>query len=87
MHAIWIILTKDRKGYSGHPETLYWKGKLKSPYNRHEKLVIEMERRGFRHASPLDPKLALGKSVHDESVDQVSMQMDILRKEGCGCKV
>jgi len=28
LHAVWAILTKDKKGYSRHPEVLRWKGKL-----------------------------------------------------------
>src|SRR6185312_17174317 len=36
LHAIWAVLTKGRKGYSRHPETLRWKGKLKALYKRHE---------------------------------------------------
>ena len=34
-------MTKRKKGYSKHPETLRWKGKLLALYKRHEKLVKE----------------------------------------------
>jgi hypothetical protein len=36
IHAIWTILIENKKGYSHHPETLRWKGKLLALYNRHE---------------------------------------------------
>ena len=87
LHAIWIILTEGRKGYSMHPETLRWRGKLKALYTRHEKLSAEMQKRGFRHNSPLDPKLAAGKFLQDDFVDPVTMQLEILRKKGCRCNV
>lgn len=75
------------KGYSRHPETLRWQGKLKALYVRHEKLCVEMQMRGFRHNSPLDPELAVGWHLQDEFVDPVAEQQDILRKKGCECKV
>jgi hypothetical protein len=39
IHAIWAILIENKKGYSHHPETLRWKGKLLALYNRHEAVV------------------------------------------------
>jgi hypothetical protein len=47
LHAIWSILTKNKKGYSKHPEVLRWKGKLKALYLRYERLVTEMGERGY----------------------------------------
>jgi hypothetical protein len=87
LHAIWNIITKNKKGYSKHPETQRWKGRLKALYTRHEMQTEEMKRRGFKHNSPLDPLLAQGKAVQDKFVDQLSRQEDILRKKNCGCRV
>jgi hypothetical protein len=87
LHAIWTILNEGQKGYSRHPETLRWQGKLKALYVRHEKLSAEMQMRGFQHNSPLDAKLAVGKPLQDEFVDPLAKQLDILRKKGCKCKV
>ena len=87
LHAIWTILNEGRKGYSRHPEALRWQGKLKALYVRHEKLSEKMQMRGFRHNSPLDPKLAIGRHLQDEFVDPVAEQLAILRKKGCECKV
>jgi len=36
IHGIWSILTKGKKGYANHPETLRWKGRLKALYRRHQ---------------------------------------------------
>jgi len=87
LHAIWSILTQDKKGYSNHPETLRWKGKLKALYLRHEMLVDEMQKRGYVHKTPLDSGLAIGSSLQDEYVDSIEEQARILKHRGCKCMV
>ena len=87
VHAIWTVLTENKKGYSKHPETLRWRGKLKALYNRHEILVKEMNRRGYRHNSPLDRRLAKGKAVQIEYIHTPRQQREILRQKPCGCFV
>lgn len=86
LHALWRILSEDRKGYAHHPETKRWRGKLAALYLRHEALVAEMERRGYQHASPLDPALATGLAVQSDVVDSLERQLEILRTKGCACK-
>ncbi|MGE5540775.1 MAG: pyrimidine dimer DNA glycosylase/endonuclease V [Bacillota bacterium] len=87
LHGLWNILTKHggTGGYSRHPETLRWVGKTKALYLRHEALVKEMERRGYRHNSPLDRKLARGKAAQDEFIDSLSQQRKLLRQKPCDC--
>ncbi|MDP8266836.1 MAG: pyrimidine dimer DNA glycosylase/endonuclease V [Candidatus Aceula meridiana] len=87
LHAIWIILSKNKKGYSRHPETLRWKGKLKALYVRHEKLVLEMQRRGYRHLSPLDKRQAKGIARQTQYVDSIKQQRIILLQKKCNCKI
>jgi hypothetical protein len=87
LHAIWNILTLKKKGYSRHPETLRWKGKLKTLYRVHEDIVSEMKTRGFNHNSPLDKRLATGSPVQNVFVDTPERQIEILRSKGCACKV
>lgn len=87
LHALWNILTQDREGYRQHPETQRWVGKLAALHARHEALVEEMEARGYRHASPLDPALATGSATQDEHVDTPEAQVELLRAKGCGCRV
>ncbi|MDD5111235.1 MAG: pyrimidine dimer DNA glycosylase/endonuclease V [Candidatus Altiarchaeota archaeon] len=87
LHAIWTILTEDKKGYSRHPETLRWKGKLKALYNRHVKLALEMGKRGYSHKSPLDKRRADGSPVQRGHVDSVERQISILRNKKCRCDV
>lgn len=86
LHAIWNIITLNKKGYSNHPETKRWVGRLAALYNRHEEEVREMKKRGHRHKSPLDEKFARGKRKQDKFVDIVSEQRKILKNKPCVCK-
>jgi hypothetical protein len=85
LHAIWSIITNDKKGFTYHPETLRWKGKLKALYLRHEQQIKEMEIRGFNHKSPLDIKFAKGNNKQKEHVDSIEKQIRILRNKSCEC--
>jgi hypothetical protein len=85
LHGLWNILTQGLRGYSAHPETRRWEGKLAALYRRHELLVAEMAARGYRHASPLDAALAVGSGVQDHFIDTPSAQRRILREKPCPC--
>ena len=87
LHAVWSIITNEKKAYSNHPEILRWKGRLKALYARHEKLVHEMANRGYKHHTPLDIELATGESEQTEFVYSYDDQIRTLRERGCDCKV
>jgi hypothetical protein len=87
LHAIWSVLTKGKKGYSHHPEVLRWKGKLKALYLRHALLVQEMQKRGYRHQSPLPAKLATGSVKQTTLLHSISQQIKILKNKKCSCGV
>ncbi|MDI9394246.1 MAG: pyrimidine dimer DNA glycosylase/endonuclease V [Euryarchaeota archaeon] len=87
LHALWSIITNNKKAYAQHPETLRWKGKLKALYLRHEALVNEMTSKNYKHHTPLDPSLATGKAVQDEFVNTCEEQIRILKQKGCECRV
>lgn len=87
LHALWTIVSENKKGYSKHPETLRWYGKLAALYNRHEMLVEEMKNRGYQHHSPLDKKLATGQSMQNEYVHSPEEQIQILRTKKCDCRL
>jgi hypothetical protein len=87
LHAIWSILTNGKKGYSMHPETLRWKGKLKSLYLRHDLLVSEMQKRGYRHRTSLSLKLATGQAAQNKFIHSQKEQIKILRRKNCTCDV
>lgn len=87
LHGLWNILTKHkgRGGYSQHPETKRWVGKLKALYFRHEALVLEMEKRGCRHLSLLNKNLAKGKKIQNIFINTISEQKKILKQKNCEC--
>lgn len=85
LHALWTILTENRKGYMKHPETIRWVGKLKALYLRHEALVDEMTARGYNHKTPLDVAKAVGSDKQDAFVNTVEEQLEILRTKPCLC--
>lgn len=85
LHGLWNILVEGKRGYSRHPETLRWMGRLAALYDRHEALVAEMRRRGYAHASPLDRTHASGERVQRSFVDTPERQREILRAKGCDC--
>ena len=87
LHAVWVILTQGKKGYANHPETRRWRGKERALFLRHAQLVAEMEKRGYRHLTPLDPAEAAGSDVQDEFVSTVEEQVELLRRKRCGCAV
>ena len=87
LHAIWSVLVNGKQGYSRHPETLRWKGKLKALYGRHEALVSEMAARGYRHLSPLAKRQATGSAKQTIYVDRLRKQLVILRNKHCQCDV
>ncbi len=85
LHGLWNILSRGLSGYAAHPETRRWRGKRAALYRRHEALVAEMERRGYRHASPLDRRLATGAREQHEYVDSIERQVEILTAKDCPC--
>ena len=87
LHAIWTILTQNKKGYAKHPETIRWQGKLKALYIRHESLVTAMKRRKYNHNSPLDETLAIGDVVQNTFVHTPEEQIHILLAKKCECSI
>lgn len=87
LHAIWTILTENKKGYANHPETLRWRGKLSALYERHEVQIAEMNKRGYTHKSPLSHVLATGAKIQNEYVDTPKQQIRILQNKECSCFV
>ena len=85
LHGLWNIVSQGKRGYSRHPETIRWEGKLAALYARHRALVEEMERRGYRHNSPLDPALATGGSEQDVLITPVGEQRQLLSAKPCDC--
>jgi hypothetical protein len=88
LHGLWNILTiyKAKGGYSRHPETLRWVGKLKALFLRHEDLVAEMLKRKYDHKSRLDKKYAKGGARQDKFINTTKEQKQILNIKNCDCR-
>jgi len=85
LHSMWSIIVNNKKGFSRHPETMRWRGKLKALYFRHEKLVNEMKRKGYNHNSPIDKKEATGSNIQSVYIDTPKEQRKILKNKPCDC--
>ncbi|MFA4941546.1 MAG: pyrimidine dimer DNA glycosylase/endonuclease V [Patescibacteria group bacterium] len=85
LHAIWSIINNDKKGYRNHPETKRWIGKNKALYLRHEKLMAEMKKRGYKHNSSLPKNLARGLKEQSEFIHSHREQKEILKNKKCPC--
>ena len=87
LHALWTILSEHKKGYAKHPETKRWRNKLSALYIRHETLVAEMTKRGYKHKSDLNPSQATGSKSQTEFIHTPEEQIEILRSKQCDCNV
>jgi hypothetical protein len=87
LHAIWSVITNHKQGYSKHPETLRWVDSLAALYLRHNAEVMEMEKRGYHHHSPLDKTLATGHKIQLNLVDPVDKQVEKIHNKECNCNV
>ncbi|MDP3836673.1 MAG: pyrimidine dimer DNA glycosylase/endonuclease V [bacterium] len=87
LHGFWNILTKhnEKGGYSRHPETLRWKGRLKALYLRHETLMEEFTVRGYKHLTPLNVDLATGNAIQSKYINTAEEQEIMLRDKPCDC--
>jgi hypothetical protein len=85
LHALWTIITQNKKGYINHPETKRWIGKTAALFARHELLIAEMKKRGYNHASSLEKRLAKGEKIQTSFVDSISKQKMILKSKPCDC--
>lgn len=79
IHALCSIIVNGKTGYSHHPETLRWIGKLPALVRRHEWLAEEMLLRGYRHLSPMPP--APGGDTQTVYIDAPARQFLLLREK------
>jgi hypothetical protein len=83
LHGIVAILTKNKKGYSKHPETLRWIKRGWALRQRHRLLIMEMALRGFTDHSPVKTRSNSG-TWPDRYVDTPWVQFQILAKKYSG---
>jgi len=77
LHGLANILMHGKNGYSQHPETLRWVGRLPALAMRHRQLSCEMALRGYNDKTPLPVE----DEVHwpDVWIDPPRRQFELLR--------
>jgi hypothetical protein len=60
-------------------------GRQKALYKRHEALVKEFFRRGYRHRSPLNRRFATGSGTQKVFLETIKMQKIMLKNKTCEC--
>lgn len=79
IHGLFNVVHLGKTGYSRHPETLRWYGKLAALKLRHDHLVAEMELRGYNHHSPM-PDTDEGR-IQTDFVDSPYRQFQLLKEK------
>lgn len=78
LHGLHNILTLGRRGYSRHPETLRWVGRVAALARRHAMLAAEMRLRGYVDRTPL--VVRRGHVIWpDLFIDPPAAQFELLR--------
>jgi hypothetical protein len=54
-------------------------------YDRHESLIEEFFARGYKHHTPLDKRLAIGKREQGDFINTIEEQKEILKEKPCDC--
>lgn len=77
LHGVVSILSRDRTGYSNHPETKRWKGRGWAIRQRHRLLAAEMAFRGLCDRTPVRLRSAAGQWP-DSFIDTPGRQFTLL---------
>ena len=83
IHAVYAVIARGSEGYSRHPETLRWVGKLPALVVRHAHVADEMKLRGYRHASPI--RATRGSRVQRARLLSRGEQLARLSAKPCPC--
>lgn len=79
IHGLFNVVYEKKTGYSRHPETLRWYGKLSALKKRHDLLVSEMLLRKYGHHTPMKDTGDSSKQNH--FVDPPFRQFEILSEK------
>ena len=82
-HAVFAVIARGSAGYREHPETKRWVGKLPALAARHRRVVEEMRRRGYRHASPM--RARRGSRTQRARLLSIDAQAARLAAKPCPC--
>jgi len=74
IHAMFSVITKGTKGWSNHPETKRWKGKLKALYLKHNETAEESVVEGDVNGSIVEDVVSNDSQddvVQEDVIDEV----------------
>jgi hypothetical protein len=86
LHGAWKIIREGKKGYSKHPETIRWVGKLDALKVRHDRIVGEIRRRKPNSSHKTDLPWVGDCKEQDQFVDSIENQIQNVRDKGCDCQ-
>lgn len=84
VHGVFAVISGGLAAYGAHPEVRRWRGKLPALKKRHDALAVELDRRGYRHASPM--AAGRGRAHQDVLIATVDEQLALLSAKGCLCR-
>lgn len=89
IHAIFSIITKEKKGYAHHPEVGRWRGRfgVDALGQKHEATITEMLKRGYQHHSYMERAC---RRLPPTYLQPLCQQLEILKQKqstisGCDC--
>jgi len=85
LHGCWNIIFYGKKGYSNHPETKRWVGKLPALKKRHDLLAEEMNRRSGNPHKTMLPTGTTGIDIQTTYINTIPQQVQLLKTKGCTC--
>lgn len=86
LHGCWKIIRYGKKGYSKHPETLRWYGKLDALKIRHDAIVSEIRERKPDSTHKTDLEWIGDNKKQNIFVDSLEDQIKNVRnKKWCIC--
>jgi len=86
IHAIYSIITNEKKAYANHPEVKRWRDSLNYLGLVHLDTSREMIRRGMKERSPITTDLKAEMEAPD-LWQPIKKQIELLESKGCKCKV
>jgi len=88
LHGAWKIIHEGKKGYSKHPETLRWYGRLDALKIRHDAIISEIKHRKQDSTHKTDLPWIGDCKEQTQFVDSIEDQIrNVKGKAWCTCAV
>lgn len=81
LHVIVNAILRGKGAWFNHPQTIRFKNHLGALIDRHEQQVAEMQRRGYKHNSPL-PLIGVKREKYQYPYYALRRDLKLLRERG-----